>query len=92
MKGFKFQPVAWLTTASAILGAATTISVTPPFSEHIPDSVTAWLGGATVVVTTVLGVLAHNRVTPLAAPRDNDGNRLVPAGPVRADKTGTVTP
>lgn len=82
MKAFRFQPVAWLTTASAILGAAATISATPPFAGHVPDSVSAWLAGATVIVTVVLGVLAHNRVTPLAAPRDNAGNPLVPAEPV----------
>lgn len=79
MKSFKFQPVLWLTTASAALGAATTVTLTPPFAGHVPGQVTTFLGGATVVVTVVLGVLTHNRVTPLVAPQDNSGRPLVPA-------------
>ena len=45
----------------------------------VPNSVLEWLifGGA--VLTTALGLVVHNIVTPVAAPRDNDGNALVPA-------------
>jgi hypothetical protein len=79
VKSFLVKPVAWLTTVAAVLTGATTITATPPLSGHVPDAVTAWLGAATVVVTVVLGVLTHNRVTPVAAPRDNLGRALVPA-------------
>jgi hypothetical protein len=79
VKSFLVKPVAWLTTVSAVLAAVTTITATPPLSGHVPAAVTAWLGAATVVVTAVLGVFTHNRVTPVAAPRDNLGRALVPA-------------
>jgi hypothetical protein len=79
VKSFLVKPVAWLTTASAVLAAVTTVTVTPPFAGHVPDAVTGVLGAVTVIVTAVLGVLTHNRVTPLAAPRDSLGRPLVPA-------------
>jgi hypothetical protein len=79
MKGFRFQPVAWLTTVAAVLVAITAATAAPPLDHVLSHSVTAWLGVATVVVTTVLGVVVHGRVTPTARPRDNDGRPLVPS-------------
>jgi|SRR6185369_2778434 len=49
-------------------------------SQHLATGrVLAWLifGGA--VLTAALGLITHQVVTPVAAPRDNDGRALVPA-------------
>lgn len=76
IKGFKFAPVAWMTTALAVVTGLITLDA----SVHIlPVGATPWLTAAAGVLTVVLGVLAHGRVTPTAAPQDDAGNRLVPA-------------
>lgn len=75
MKGFKFKPVAWMTTVLAVLTALEALNQ----SAHIiPDKYDAWIVGAIGLLTVVLGVLAHNRVTPTAAPKDDAGTPLVP--------------
>lgn len=75
MKGFKFKPVAWMTTALAVLTALEALNET---THIVPDKYNAWILAAIGLLTVVLGVLAHNRVTPLAAPQDNAGVPLVP--------------
>ena len=75
MKGFKFQPVAYMTTALAVLTALEAVNE----SVHVvPEKYNAWIVSAIGVLTVVLGVLAHNRVTPTAAPKDDAGQPLVP--------------
>lgn len=81
-KGFKFQPVAWLTTISVVLATATTLTTTAPLDKLVPEAVTSWLGVATVVVTAILGVLAKNRVTALAQPQKVINGKLVPLVPL----------
>jgi hypothetical protein len=78
MKGFKFQPVAWLTVIAAVLTATTAATAAPPLDHVLPGQVTPWLGLTTVVVTAVLGVVVHGKVTPLARPRDDGDRPLVP--------------
>jgi len=75
MKGFKFKPVAYMTTVLAVLTALEAFNQ----SAHlIPEKYDAWIVGAIGLLTVVLGVLAHNRVTPTAAPKDDAGTPLVP--------------
>jgi len=75
VKGFKFKPVAWMTTILAVLTALEAFNQ----SAHIvPDKYDAWIVSAIGLITVVLGVLAHNRVTPTAAPKDDAGTPLVP--------------
>lgn len=83
MKGFKLEPVAWLTTIAAVLTALTAATAAPPLNHMLPDAVTVWLGVATAVVTAVLGAVARGKVTPLAAPRDNSDRPLVPTSTTR---------
>ena len=75
MKGFKFKPVAWMTTILAVLTALEAFNET---SHIVPDKYNAWILVAIGLLTVALGVLAHNRVTPVAAPKDNAGVSLVP--------------
>jgi hypothetical protein len=73
---FKFEPVAWLTTLSVILAALLQVD-----SEYhlLPEGWVRWLAFAAGVLALVLvGIKTRNRVTPLAAPVDDAGNRLVP--------------
>lgn len=38
----------------------------------------AIVAGAILVINALLGVVAHSKVTPLAAPKSSDGRPLVP--------------
>jgi hypothetical protein len=75
MKGFKFKPVAWMTTILAVLTALEALNET---THVVPEKYNAWILSAIGLLTVALGVLAHNRVTPTAAPKDDAGTPLVP--------------
>jgi hypothetical protein len=74
---FKQNPVAMLATLVALLTAA---DGTLEGLHILSPSVAAWAAGAIAVLTAVLGVVTHGKVTPLANPRDNAGRPLTPAG------------
>lgn len=76
MKGFKFEPVKWMTI---ILGVLVALSSVPLFMDWLPDRVQAVILIAIAVLTAILGKTVHDRVTPLAAPKDDAGTPLVPA-------------
>ena len=74
-KGLKIQPVAWMTTVLGVLVAAEAVDQAV---RVLPAGWAPYLLGAIAVLTAVLGKLAHGAVTPLARPRDDAGNPLVP--------------
>jgi hypothetical protein len=80
MKGFKFEPVKWMTVILTLLVAAESVQ---QFVDLIPEKVNGYVLIAIAILTAILGKQAHDKVTPLAAPKDNDGRALVPA-----NKTG----
>lgn len=74
------KPVAVLTTVVTLLAALDALLT----GAHVVNpTLSAWIAGATAAVTLLLGSLAHRAVTPLANPRNSDGQALVPAGPAR---------
>lgn len=75
IKGFKFRPVAWMTTALTVL---TGVEAANEGLHFLPAGWSPYLLGVIAVLTAVLGKLAHDRVTPLAAPQDDAGVPLVP--------------
>lgn len=78
MNGFKFEPVAWLTTLCALVIA---LAGSQELAGILPPTLAGWLYMAAVVAVVILGVIARGRVTPLARPRDADNRRLVPTPP-----------
>jgi len=96
MKGFKFEPVVWLATIAAVLGAVLDADAQYHF---LPTTWGHWVAVAVAVVGLVLVALrARGAATPLAAPRAANGRPLVPAPPatipssaspesLRADRT-----
>lgn len=81
MKGFKFQPVAWMTAVLAVLTALMTLDET---IDVLPEAVSPFVIGAIAVLTVVLGVIVKGKVTPTAAPKDDAGTPLVPKAMVSA--------
>lgn len=75
IRGIKIQPVAWLTGVVTVLVAVEGANEALHF---LPAAWTPYLLGAIAVVTAILGVLTQGAVTPLARPRDDAGNPLVP--------------
>jgi hypothetical protein len=67
------KPVATLiTVGTVVLAVITALLGTGVLSA--PQA--AWLTAASAVLNAVLGVIAHGKVTPLAAPKDRFGNPL----------------
>lgn len=66
MKGFKFEPVRWMTVLLAIL---VTLSGVQEFAGVLPAKVQAGILIAIAVLTAILGKLTRDKVTPLAAPK-----------------------
>jgi uncharacterized membrane protein len=98
MKGFKFQPVKWMTLILGILGGVVAVNETlvqlhPPV-HLIPEQVMAYVSTAVVIITVVLGVLTHNRTTPVADPKTTIDGTTVPLVPkpsaIPADATSPV--
>jgi hypothetical protein len=75
MKGWKFEPVRWMTAILSVLVAAEGVQ---EFVDLIPSKANGYVLIAIAVLAAVLGKTVRAKVTALAAPRDNDGNRLVP--------------
>lgn len=71
----KFEPVAWLTAAVAILTALSGVSA---FWDILPAKAQGGILAAIAILTAILGVLARGAVTPLAQPEDAEGRQLVP--------------
>lgn len=81
LRGFRFQPVKWMTAIVGILTAlvgADDASAAAGGPHILPAAAHGWAVLAITVLTVVLGVIVHGVVTPLAAPRDNGGRPLVP--------------
>lgn len=74
MRKIKFEPVAWLTTLSAVLVA---LASTQAVTDALPARWVGALGATATVVTMVVGYLTRDSVTPLARPRDRMGRALV---------------
>jgi hypothetical protein len=77
---FKFEPVAWLTTVAAVLLA---IQAADEVTGLLPDQVAGWIAFLSIVVVTLLGLLARQVSTPLAKPEAADGRTLVPTPPAK---------
>lgn len=75
MKSFKFEPVRWATVTLAVLAAL--IGANDQF-DILPVGVTPYLNYAAAVLAFLLGKLARDRTTALAAPRDALDRPLVP--------------
>lgn len=75
MKGFKFQPVAWMTT---ILGVLVAVEAADTAVHILPAAWHPFILGAIAVLTAILGKVVHGVVTPTAAPKDSAGTPLVP--------------
>lgn len=87
---FKFKPVAWMTGILSALGALMALDDTlerTGAANLIPEAWEPYCQGAIVVLTVILGKAAYDRVTPLAAPRDSAGARLVPASLKTPDRS-----
>lgn len=81
LKSIKFRPVAWMTT---VLGVLVAVEAVNEGAHLLPAAWSPWLLGAIAALTAVLGRMTHDRVTPLARPRDAADTPLVPksmAGP-----------
>jgi hypothetical protein len=75
MNGFTFKPVAWMTTILGILTGLMTLDETV---DVLPENVSPWVLAAIGVLTVVLGVIVHGKVTPVAAPKASTGVPLTP--------------
>jgi hypothetical protein len=73
---FKFEPVVWLTTVAAVLGAALEVDA----QYHVlPAGWGHWVAAAAgFVALLVTAVKARGAVTPLAAPQVDEDTPLVP--------------
>jgi len=88
IKTFKIKPVAWMTTLLSVLVA---LEALDRAAHLLPAGWSPYLLGAIAVLPAVLGALTHGAVTPLAQPRDDAGNPLVPkwaAGDTAAPPSG----
>ncbi|HEV8172847.1 MAG TPA: hypothetical protein VGP91_04285 [Actinoplanes sp.] len=81
MKGFKFEPVAWLTTLAVVLGAVLEADAQYHF---LPATWGHWAAVVAAVVGLILVALkARSKVTPLADPKAANGRTLVPSPPAK---------
>lgn len=80
------QPVltrAGIVTVLAVLSALLVHFGAPSWGAWV-DAHSSWIAGAILTVAPPVSAwLARRHVTPLASPKDNDGNDLVPAGSTR---------
>lgn len=91
MKGFKFQPVVWMTAILAFLGILVTVDQAV---DIIPDKYMAIVTAAITVITIILGRLTHSSVTPTVDPKTTIDGTIVPLVPkpsaIPADASSTV--
>jgi hypothetical protein len=71
----KQNPVAFLTTLVAVL---TGLDGTLAGLHVLTATQSAWAAGLIAVLTAVLGIVTHGKVTPVANPKDSSGRPLVP--------------
>jgi len=77
MNWLKKNPV----LALSIIATALAFAESQAEAQHLISGRTlAWAVFGTGIVNFVVGLIVHNVVTPVAAPRDNAGNVLVPSG------------
>lgn len=81
MSGFKFEPVKWMTVTVGVLVGLEGVQ---EFVDLLPETVNGYIMIAIAIGTAVLGKLAHDKVTPLARPRDEAGRPLIRATPPRS--------
>lgn len=96
MKGFRFEPVRWMTIALAALTAligANELVHDLTGNDIVPAGLTPYLLGAEALLALLLGKAVRDRVTPLAAPNGGDAiGPLVPksmAGPAGGSERRT---
>ena len=70
----KFEPVRWMAGVLAFLTAL--IAVNEMF-HLLPGAWTPWLLAAETLLTLLLGRQVRNAVTPLAAPKTEDGQPAI---------------
>jgi hypothetical protein len=74
------KPVATLVTVATVaLAVLTALAATGVLS----GKAAAFVAGAILILNAGLGVVAHSKVTPLAAPMSADGRPLVPISAAR---------
>lgn len=69
-------PVIWMTFIISALGAADALAVQQGL---LTEREAAWAGLVITLATAALGIVTHQKVTPVAAPKDDSGAPLVPA-------------
>lgn len=69
------KPVATLVTIGTVLLALLTALAG---TGVLSGKTAAIVAGAIAIINALLGVVAHSKVTPLAAPKDSTGRPLVP--------------
>lgn len=77
MKGFKFEPVRWMTWVVVVLAAVLGANET---AQLLPDRWVAVVAFVLAVLLAILGTAVRSRTTALARPRDAAGTALVPLG------------
>jgi hypothetical protein len=90
----KFEPVRWMTGTLAIVAGLIAANET---LHVLPAGWSEVLLYASMVLTVVLGAITRSKVTPLAAPRLDEGTPLVPksmagSGPRGASAGAAVHP
>lgn len=83
--GFKFEPVAWMTTIVAVLTALMALDETleqTGAGDLVPTTWEPYVLGAIAALTAVLGGKVRGKVTALADPRSAEGYPLGPVPPV----------
>jgi hypothetical protein len=68
-------PVIWMTFIIGALGAADALAVQ---QSLLTEREAAWAGLIITLATAALGLITHQKVTPVAAPKDDNGIPLVP--------------
>ena len=69
-------PVAWMAGVLALLTSADAVAL---LLHGLPPAAASWVGLGITLLTLILGKITHNKVTPLADPRTDNGRPLVPA-------------
>jgi hypothetical protein len=81
LKGFKFQPVRWMTVALALVTAligANELVHDLTGTDIVPAGLTPYLLGIEALLALLLGAKVRGMVTPLARPRLDEDTPLVP--------------
>lgn len=75
------NPVTWAGAIAGILAALVSVGILNADQEaNVNATVQALVGAAAFIIPLISSFLARSRVTPVADPRNDAGQRLVPAG------------